>query len=86
MSDLLSHKYWSAMYGVKIISMRESPKKLWNKLYAVFKPYNARFRTTISPKFAPNYWPHVEQTFSVHGAVKNEFPMSPAISPSPFFV
>ena len=65
--------------------MSNSPKKLWNELDAVFKSYNACFRTTIAPNFAPNYWLHVDQIFSAHGALQKEFTMSTYISPIIFF-
>ena len=77
-SDLPIHKSWYSLDELKPISLRKSPKKFWNELDAVFKPYTARFRTTIAPNFAPNYWPHVDQIFSTHGAMKKAFQMSPA--------
>ena len=49
------------------------------------KPYNARFRKTIAPNIAPEYWPDVDQIFSANGAVQKACPMSPYISPSKFF-
>ena len=65
--------------------MRKSPKKLWNEFDAVFKPYNARLRTAITPNIAPYSWQHVDQIFSAHGDVKKEFPFPPAIRSSKIF-
>ena len=50
--------------------MRKSPKKLWNEFDAVFKPYNARLRTAITPNIAPYSWQHVDQIFSAHDAMQ----------------
>ena len=60
--------------------MSKSQNKLWNELDMVFEPYNSHFRTTITSNLAPNYWPHVDQTFYAHGSVEKSFPMSRSIS------